>query len=117
MHVLQSLNHKINRLHKRSLRIAYNDYTNAFKDLLVKAKIVTIHQRNLRVLVIEMYKIANGLSPNFMVDLMTNLGNQSSTRSNSNVTIYEKENITCCNKSNIQLPRVKTVTFGLKSFR
>ena len=48
---------------------------------------------------------------------MTNLGNQRSTRSNCNVTIDEKENITCSNKSNFRLPRVKTVTFGLNSFR
>ena len=78
----RSLNHKINRLHKRSLRIAYNDYTATFEDLLAKAKTVTIHQRNLRVLAIEMYKIANGLSTDYMIELMTNLGNQSSTRSN-----------------------------------
>ena len=70
-----SLNHKINRLHERSLRIAYNDYTATFEDLLAKTRTVTIHQRNLMVLAIEMYKIANGSSPNFMIDLMTNLGN------------------------------------------
>ena len=65
-----------------------------------------------------MYKIANGLSPDFMIELMTNLGNQRSTRSNSNVTIDEKENITYSNKSNFpSLPRVKRVTFGLNSFR
>ena len=41
-----------------------------------------------------MYKIANGLSPAFMIDLMTDLGNERSTRSNRNVAIDEKENIT-----------------------
>ena len=112
-----SLTHKINRLHERSLRIAYNDYTATFEDLLAKAKTVTIHQRNLRVLAIEMYKIANGLSPDFMIELMTNLGNQRSTRSHCNVTIDEKRTITRSNKSNFRLPRVKTVTFGLNSFR
>ena len=64
-----------------------------------------------------MYEIANGLSPDFMIDLITNLGIQRSTRSNFNFTIYEKENITCSNKSNCHLPKVKTVTFGLHSFR
>ena len=52
-----------------------------------------------------------------MMDLMTNLGNQHSTRSNFNVSIDEKENISYSNKSNFHLPRVKTVTFGLNSFR
>ena len=76
------INYKVNRLHERSLGIAYNGYTSTFEDLLAKAKTVTIHQRNLRVLAIEMYKIANGLSPDFMIELMTNLSNQRSTRSN-----------------------------------
>ena len=34
----RSLNHKINRLHERPLRLAYNDYTATFEDLLAKAK-------------------------------------------------------------------------------
>ena len=113
----RSLNHKINRLHQRSLGIAYNDYTTAFEDLLAKAKTVTIHQRNLRVLAIEMYKIAIGLSPNFTIDLLTDLGSKRSTKSNCNVTIDEKENITCSNKSYFCPPRVKTVKFGLNTFR
>ena len=41
----RSLNHKINRLHEISLRIACNNYTTTFEDLLAKAKTVTIHQR------------------------------------------------------------------------
>ena len=60
-----------------------------------------------------MYEIANGLSPDFMIDLMTDLGNQRSTRSNCNVTIDKKENVTCSNKSHFRLPRVKTIYFGL----
>ena len=60
-----------------------------------------------------MYKIDNGLSPDFMIGLMTNLGNQRSARSN----VDEKENITCYNKSNFRLPIVKTIKFGLDSFR
>ena len=66
----RSLNHKINRLHKRTLRIAYDDYKTAFEDLIAKAKTVTIHQRNLKVLAIEMYKIANDLSPDFTINLL-----------------------------------------------
>ena len=45
----RKLNHKINRLHERALRIAYADYTSSFEDLLIKDGTVTIHQRNLRV--------------------------------------------------------------------
>ena len=48
------LNHRINKLHERALRIAYNDYSSDFVELLAKDDTVTIHQRNLRVLAIEM---------------------------------------------------------------
>ena len=51
------LNHKINKLHERALRTAYNDYSSSFKELLTKDDTVTIHQRNLRILAIEMYKL------------------------------------------------------------
>ena len=64
-----------------------------------------------------MYKIANGLSPDFMIELMTNLGNQCSTRSNGNVTVGEEENIICYNKSDFRLSNVQTIKFGLKLSR
>ena len=44
----RTLNAKINRLHERALRIAYNDYISSFEDLLVKDGSVTIHEKNLR---------------------------------------------------------------------
>ena len=97
------------RLHEISLRIAYNDYTTAFEDLLARAKTVTIHQRNLRILAIEICKLAHGLSTEFMIDLMCDLGNQRSTRSNCNITIDIEEDIICSNKPTFCLPRVKTV--------
>ena len=56
-------NRKINRLHKRCLRIIYNDKQSSFIELLEKDNSVSIHQRNLQVLAIEMFKVSNGLSP------------------------------------------------------
>ena len=46
----RKLNNKINRLHKRSLRIAYEDYVSSFEELLIKDGSVTIQQSNLKVL-------------------------------------------------------------------
>ena len=66
----RTLNAKINRLHERALRIAYNDYISSFEDLLVKDGSVTIHEKNLRSLVTEMFKIKNKLSPPFNCDLV-----------------------------------------------
>ena len=62
----RQINHKINKLHERALRIVYNDHFSSFEELLSKDKSVTVHQRNLQTLATEMYKILNGLSPDIM---------------------------------------------------
>ena len=37
------LNHKVNHIHKRALRIVYDDYSSTFEDLFNKVNSVTIH--------------------------------------------------------------------------
>ena len=59
-------NNLINKAHERSLRIGSGDNHSSFKSLLRKHKEITIHQRNLQVLMTETYKIINGLSPPIM---------------------------------------------------
>ena len=44
----RQINHKINKLHERALRIAYNDYFLSFEVLLSKDKSITVHQINLQ---------------------------------------------------------------------
>ena len=65
----RALNNKINRLHERCLRIIYNDKTSTFKELLEKDNSVSIHYRNIQALAIEMYKVANGMSPEIMNEI------------------------------------------------
>ena len=48
-------NRKINRLHERCLRIMYYDKQSSFIKLLEKVNSVSIHQRNLQILAIEMF--------------------------------------------------------------
>ena len=55
------IDHKISKLHEEALRIVYKDHFSSFEELLSKDKSVTAHQRNLQILVTEMYKILNGL--------------------------------------------------------
>ena len=52
----RAINNRINKLHERSLRIVYKDRNSTFEDLLEKDNSVTIHQRNLQMLLLEMYK-------------------------------------------------------------
>ena len=58
----RSLNNKIDRLHKRSLRIVYSDETSDFSELLEKDGSVSIHYQNIQQLAIEMFKVSKGLS-------------------------------------------------------
>ena len=55
----RALNNKINSIQERALRIAYNDNQSTFEELLSKDNSVSIHHRNLQVLVMEMFQIKN----------------------------------------------------------
>ena len=52
----RNLNNKINRIHERDLRIAYKDNVSTFEKLLEMDNSVTVHQRNLQLLMVEIYK-------------------------------------------------------------
>ena len=60
------LNNKINRLHGRCLRMTYNDKISNFEELLNEDNSVSVHHNNIHALAIEMYKIANDMSPDIM---------------------------------------------------
>ena len=111
----RTLNHRINRLHERALRIAYDDYLSDFEELLVKDNTVTIHKRNLRKLAIEMYKISNNLSPLFTREMMTEICFPYNTRLTTKVEEDDSGSFQCTNRSNYEIPR--TVFYGLESIR
>ena len=113
----RTLNHRINRLHERALRIAYDDYLSDFEELLIKDNTVTIHKRNLRKLAIEMYKISNNLSPLFTRELMTEICVPYNTRSTTKVEIDDSGSFQCTKRSNYKIPSTKTVSYGLESIR
>ena len=58
----RGLNNRINKIHKKALRLVYNDNQLTFSELLDKDNSVTIHGRNLQALATEVYKSINGLS-------------------------------------------------------
>ena len=65
----RTLNHRINNIHERALRFAYKDYQTDFGSLLEQRNLVSIHVKNLRLLMTEIYKTRSGLSPPFMKDI------------------------------------------------
>ena len=56
MFTSRKLNNKINSIHKRALQAVYLDYSSTFAELLEKDKSITIHQRNIQLVAIEMFK-------------------------------------------------------------
>ena len=61
--------HKINHIHESALRFAYKDYQTDFGSLLELRNLVSIHVKNLQLLMTEIYKTRSGLSPPFMKDI------------------------------------------------
>ena len=58
-------------IHDRALRFAYKDYQIDFESLLEQRNLVSIHVKNLQLLMTEIYKTKSGLSPPFMKDIFT----------------------------------------------
>ena len=64
-------NNNINRLHERCLRLIYNDKKFSFEELLEINSSVSVHDRNLRALATEIYKIYHVISSTIMNEIFT----------------------------------------------
>ena len=60
---------QINRIHERAVRIVYADYNLSFEDLLEKSGSVSMHDRNLQQMAIEIDKVLNDLSSTLISEL------------------------------------------------
>ena len=65
----RQLNKKINKIQESALRITYKDAESTYSELLEKDCAVTIHTKNLQLLMTEMYKTRNDLNPSFMQEI------------------------------------------------
>ena len=91
----RGLNNRINNIHERTIRIVYKDYTTPFDELLRKDGSFTIHERNVQLLCIQLYKIVNGLCPTIMSKILPLKNN----------VRYPRENIFITNN-------IRTVRYG-----
>ena len=96
----RKLNNKINLLHERYLSVTYNDGLSSFEELLERDNSVSVHNRNIQCLAIELYKVFNGICPNIMKDVFP-------LSTSSNCDIRSRRTLTTRS--------VKTVYYGTES--
>ena len=66
------MEHLINKIHERALRLIYpSDSKLTFKELLEKNKTVSIHQENLQVLATEIFKAKLNILPEILKELFS----------------------------------------------
>ena len=66
----RKMEHRINSIHKRALKLVYQDSPDrAFQELLAKDKSVSVHQKDLQLLATEIFKSKTGVSPELMNDV------------------------------------------------
>ena len=57
---------KVNKIHRRTLRVVYDDYNSTYEELLASHNDISIHQKHLKHLAIEVYKSLTNLNPEFI---------------------------------------------------
>ena len=65
----RKINTQINKLHERALRFVYNDKSSSFRELLERDNSVTIHERNIQVLLTKIFKVKSGAAPEIMTEI------------------------------------------------
>ena len=96
----RSLNNHIDILHERVLSLVYNNFIFSFAKLLEKTDSVTIHQRNLQTLAIEMFQVKKDLLPEILNNdfklnnrFYNTRNNSGFQRRNVKAVLYESETL------------------------
>ena len=71
MFCYRGIMHKMNKIHKRSLRLILNNYKDDFQDLLRSSGDISIHQRCISSLLTKVYKYIRGLSAEIMNEVFS----------------------------------------------
>ena len=70
-----TVNNRNNQLHKRALRLVYNDYDLSIDELLEKGGSFTVHDCNIQTLAVEMFKVYNNQLQTIFSDLFIRQAN------------------------------------------
>ena len=97
----RTLNNRINKIHERVLRLVYQKNL-SFSELLELDSAVTLHERNLQVLITEIFKVKNNLSPEIMKQVFDFREPYNNLRSETNQ--FRRKNI-------------KTTHYGIQSVK
>ena len=62
-------NNQIKKLHERTLRLVCSDESSSFWELLERYKSVTIYERNIQVLLTEIFKVKSRVAPEIMTEI------------------------------------------------
>ena len=89
------------KIQERALRFVYNDSCSSYTDLLSKAKRVTLYNDRLKSIAIEVFKSLHGISPHYLHNIFSIKECQYNLR----------------NELILVQPLVKTVSYGLKSYK
>ena len=66
----RKMDHRMNSIHKRALKLVYQDSQNlTVQELLAKDKSISVHQKNLQFLATEIFKSKMGVSPELINDI------------------------------------------------
>ena len=96
----QSERRKLERLQERALRAIYNCRTDTYEDLLRRANLPSLYNRRLQEILILMYKVKNGLAPDYIGELFNFVNKGYSLRN-----------------ADFDIPRYLTVRYGKHSIR
>ena len=66
----RGINNEINKLHERGLRLVYSNKSSSFWELLERDNSVTIHERNIQVLLTEVFKVKSGAAPEITTEIL-----------------------------------------------
>ena len=91
------MEHRINSIYKRTLKLVYEDsYDLAFQELLAADISVSGHQKNHQLLATEIFKSKTGVSPELIDDIFyfverpCNLGSNYTLQKNRDHTVYHE---------------------------